>query len=128
VRAKDLRLPAVRLILAASAALAPLIPSPVYGQTTRISVTPQFKGLPVENVSIRGNAQVPTSVIRNVIRTRPGDKYDPATVEDDYRRIYDSKKFANVEALVEPTDHRSVNVIFIVTEQKLISKITWTTR
>ena len=125
MRAKDLRLPAVRLILAASAALTPMLPSVAHAQTTRISITPQFKGLPVENVSIRGNVQVPTSVIRNVIRTRPGDKYDPATVEDDYRRVYNLKKFANVEALVEPTDHGSVNVVFVVTEQKLITKITY---
>jgi outer membrane protein assembly complex protein YaeT len=113
------------MILAVSAALIPILPSRSPAQTTVPSPTPQFKGLPVEEVPIRGNVQVPTSVIRNVIRTRPGDKYDPATVEDDYRRVYDLRKFSNVEALVEPTDHGTVNVVFVVTEQKLIKKITY---
>jgi outer membrane protein insertion porin family len=125
VRARDLRLPALRIILAVSAALIPILPSSIAAQTTAPSPTPQYKGLPVEEVPIRGNVQVPTSVIRNVIRTRPGDKYDPAAVEDDYRRVYDLRKFSNVEALVEPTDHGTVNVVFVVTEQKLVKKTTY---
>lgn len=112
-------------MLAASVALTPLLPAPAFAQTTAPAITPQFKGLPVDQVNVRGNVQVATSVIRNVVRTRPGDKYDPATVEDDYRRIYELKKFANVEALVEPTGRGSVDVTFIVTEQKLITKIVY---
>ena len=80
-------------------------------------------GRPVEDVRILGNAQVLSSVIRNVIRTKPGDKYDPATVQEDYQRVFELKKFANVEAQVEPTETGGVIVIFVVTEQKLIKKI-----
>lgn len=113
------------MTLAVCAALVPVLPARASAQTTTVSPTPQFKGWPVEDVPIRGNVQVATTVIRNVIRTRPGDRYDPATVEDDYRRVYELRKFANVEALVEPTDHHTVNVVFVVTEQKLIKKVTY---
>ncbi len=70
-----------------------------------------------------GNTQVSTSVILQLVRTREGDKFDPATVVGDYQRIYDKmKKFADVEARVQPTQ-TGVIVIFIVTEQKQIKEI-----
>jgi outer membrane protein insertion porin family len=132
VKATDLRLPALRLLLAASAALPCLVlPSRAGAQAapasaaTAISPTPQLVGRPVEDVRVLGNAQVPTSVIRNVIRIKPGDKYDPATVQEDYQRVYDLKKFANVEAQVEPTETGGVIVVFVVTEQKLIKQVVW---
>lgn len=115
----------MRLLLAAIAALPVLIPGQSFAQATRISATPQLVGRPVEEVRILGNAQVLSSVIRNVIRTKPGDKYDPATVQEDYQRVFELKKFANVEAQVEPTDTGGVIVLFIVTEQKLIKKISF---
>lgn len=122
-----MRLPVLRMMLAVSAALPTFLPAELAAQsaTTRVSTTPGLEGRIVEDVQIRGNAQVPTSLIRNVIRTRPGQKYDPATVQEDYQRVFQLKKFANVEAQVEPTPAGAVIVEFIVTEQKLIKKITW---
>ena len=69
-----------------------------------------------------GNTQVSTAIILNVVRTKPGDKFDPGTVQDDYQRIYSLKKFANVEAKAEPTK-TGVIVTFIVSEQKQIREI-----
>ena len=126
MKAKDLRVPALRLFLAAFAVVPALAPARSSAQATApVSATPQLIGRPVEDVRILGNAQVLTSVIRNVIRIKPGDKYDPATVQEDYQRVYELKKFANVEAQVEPTDTGGVIVVFVVTEQKLIKKISW---
>jgi outer membrane protein insertion porin family len=79
-------------------------------------------GRTVEDVRIIGNTQVSTSVILNLVRTRVGDKFDPATVEEDYQRIFGLRKFSNVEAKVEPTD-TGVVVVFIVTEQRQITSI-----
>lgn len=87
-----------------------------------VRAAPELKGRTVEEVRILGNAQVPTAVIRNAIRTRAGEPYDPATVEEDYQRVYNLRKFANVEARVEPTP-AGVNVVFVVTEQRQISAI-----
>jgi outer membrane protein assembly factor BamA len=69
-----------------------------------------------------GNTQTATSVILNVVRTKPGDLFDPQTVEEDYQRIYGMKRFGNVEAKAEPTE-TGVIVTFIVTEQKQIKEI-----
>src|SRR6185437_5817817 len=87
--------------------------------------TPELAGRIVEDIHIVGNTSVSNTLIRNLIRTQIGDKFDPITVQQDYQRIYDLKKFANVEATVEPTRSGGVIVTFIVTEQKLITKITY---
>ncbi|MDB5295980.1 MAG: hypothetical protein JWO31_1963, partial [Phycisphaerales bacterium] len=83
----------------------------------------ELKGRRVESVLVRGNTQVSTAVIRNLIRTRAGDPYDPATVTEDYQRVYGLKKFANVEAKAEPTAAGGVNVVFVVTEQSQVRGI-----
>src|SRR5437763_1442794 len=60
------------------------------------SPTEQLRGLPIEDVRVLGNSQVSTAVILNVIRTREGEPYDPATVEEDYQRVYNLRRFSNV--------------------------------
>src|SRR6476469_1282063 len=91
----------------------------------RAGATPELAGRIVEDVLIVGNSTVSNSLIRNLIRTQIGDKFDPATVQEDYQRIYDLKKFKNVEARVEPTRTGGVIVVFAIQEQKLIQKITF---
>lgn len=87
-----------------------------------LGIASQLRGRRVENIFIRGNTQVSTDVIRNLIRTRPGDAFDPATVSEDYQRVFGLRKFSNVEAKVEPTA-LGVNVVFIVTEQRQVTAI-----
>ncbi len=79
-------------------------------------------GKTVEDVRVVGNTQVSSAVIANVIRTKKGDAYDPATVEEDYQRVYGLRKFSNVEAKVEPTN-TGVIVVFEVSEQKQIANL-----
>lgn len=86
------------------------------------AVTPALKGRTVEAIRIVGNQRTPTAVILNVVRTKEGQPFDPATVEEDYQRIYQLKKFSNVEARVEPTQ-TGVIVIFAVKEQRQIQSI-----
>lgn len=85
-------------------------------------VSPELIGRTVEDVRVVGNTQVSSQVILNLVRTHPGDKFDPATVQEDYQRIYGMKRFSNVQAQVEPT-RNGVIVVFQVTEQKLIHAI-----
>lgn len=92
---------------------------PAGGPTT---VSSDLKGRTVEQVEIRGNATVSASVIRNLIRTHEGDKFDPATVEEDYQRIFGLKKFSNVVPKVEPTS-TGVIVVFDVTEQRAVTAV-----
>jgi outer membrane protein insertion porin family len=95
------------------------------GPSTRpavADVSPELIGRTVEEVRIVGNSQVSSQVILNLVRTHEGDKFDPATVEEDYQRIYGLKRFSNVQARVEPTRY-GVAVVFQVNEQKLIHSI-----
>ena len=84
-----------------------------------------LRGKTVEAVKVLGNTTVGTATILNQVRTREGDKYDPETVQEDYPRIYGLRKFANVEAQVEPSETGGVIVVFIVTEQNQIRSIAY---
>lgn len=87
-----------------------------------LSITSDLKGRTVEGVRVVGNDKVLTATILNVVRTREGDKFDPATVQEDYQRIFGLRRFSNVEAKVEPT-RTGVIVVFDVQEQKQIQDI-----
>lgn len=125
-----------RILLACAFAATPAIPSfaqqapprvgtPVVPPASRPSPTPGLVGRRVEEVRVTGNRTVSTATIKNLIRTREGERYDPATVQEDYQRIYGQlRKFSNVEARVEPTAG-GVIVVFQVSEQQTIASITF---
>jgi outer membrane protein insertion porin family len=98
-------------------------PAPTTAPIHSFTVAPELKGRRVEAIRIVGNRGVSDNVIMNVVRTREGQAFDPATVEEDYQRIFDLKRFSNVEAKVEPTTTGGVIVVFIVTEERLIKSI-----
>jgi len=81
-----------------------------------LGATEALRGRTIEEVRIVGNRTLSAAVIRNVIRTREGDKFDPTTVDEDYQRVYALRKFSNVEPKVEPTA-TGVIVVFQVSEQ-----------
>ncbi len=106
----------------------PLAPAPTTAPSTPPAagsiVSPELTGRPIAAVRIVGNTQVSTAVILNLIRTKQGENFDPATVEEDYRRIYGLRKFANVEARVEAApDGNGVIVSFSVTERQQIGQV-----
>ena len=88
------------------------------------AISAALKGRTVEAIRVQGNVQVSTSVILNQVRSREGEPFDPATVEDDYKRIYDLKRFSNVQAQVEPTE-TGVIVNFTITEQRQVKIISY---
>lgn len=99
------------------------IPTPATSPSLRIETG--LSGLNVEQVRVIGNTQTSASVILNAVRTREGQPLDPATVEEDYQRIFGLRKFSNVEAKVEPTPSGGVVVLFIVTEQRTVSALSF---
>jgi outer membrane protein insertion porin family len=82
----------------------------------------QYAGRTVEDVRIVGNNTVSGGTIRNVVRTREGERFDPATVVEDAQRVYGLRKFANVVPRLEPTA-TGVIVVFQVTEQQQIRTV-----
>lgn len=127
---------ASRILAAAIVAAAASIcwTTPARGQTTLpsevdrvaprsdLNIAAGLAGRTIEKVEVRGNKDVPTNTILNLIRTRAGAALDPSAVQDDYQRIYELRRFANVEAQVQPTD-TGVVVAFIVTEQRTIRAV-----
>ncbi len=108
------------MLLAASFAGGPVLAQPATQPKT--NGTTDLKGRTIEEVRIIGNNTVSNATIRNLIRTREGDKFDPATVEEDYQRVVGLRKFANVLPKAEPTA-TGVIVIFEVIEQKQLRNV-----
>lgn len=96
--------------------------APPAGAARDVTVAADLKGRTVEGVRVVGNDQVLTATILNVVRTREGDKFDPATVQEDYQRVFGLRRFSNVEAKVEPTN-TGVIVVFEVVEQQQIKDV-----
>jgi outer membrane protein assembly factor BamA len=70
----------------------------------------------VADVIPQGNHTVSTQRIMSLIKTRPGAEYAKATVDDDLRRLYETKLFRNVEARTAPADDGKVLVYFLIVE------------
>lgn len=92
------------------------------GTRNDITATSDLVGRPVEGVRVEGNREASSASVLAAVRTREGDPYDPLTVQEDYQRIYNQRRFSNVSARVEPTA-TGVIVVFVVTEQRQIKGI-----
>jgi outer membrane protein insertion porin family len=111
----------------AQPAEAPITPPPeTRPAPTRIesALAAGLVGRSVEAVEVRGNREVASSIVLNAVRTRVGEPLDPATVQEDYQRIYSLRKFSNVQATIEPTE-TGVIVVFVVSEQRTITAVTF---
>lgn len=93
-------------------------------QQTPLNIAAGLAGRTVEKVEVRGNREVATGAVLNVIRTRAGEPLDPDTVREDYQRVYGLRRFANVEAQLQPTE-TGVVVAFVVSEQRAIRSVTF---
>lgn len=114
---------AVAALLAATAAAQDSTnPLQILPPRAEVNIASGLAGRTVERVEVRGNSTIPTGTILNLVRTRVGDALDPLTVQDDYQRIYELRRFGNVEAQIQPTQ-TGVVVAFIVTEQKIIKSV-----
>jgi outer membrane protein insertion porin family len=80
----------------------------------------------VNDVIIQGNRIVPTEQIKNRLRTRAGNPYSEAVVEEDVRTLYNSKQFGNVQANLRDVGPNKVDVYFIVRDlPHTVEKVTY---
>src|SRR5438105_1391002 len=70
----------------------------------------------VDDVIPQGNHQVPPQKIISLIKTRPGLEYKQETVDEDVRKLYETKLFANIQVVKQPTPDGKVKVYFLVAE------------
>lgn len=66
----------------------------------------------VADVLPEGNRMVPTQRIMGLIRTRPGVEYSPGTVDEDVRRLYDTRSFSDIRVRLDNLPNNRVNVHF----------------
>ena len=115
----------IAFLLAARVANAQLLPqstSPAEASGLP-GVPPQLIGRTIDEVRVDGNLHVSTQVILNLVRSHVGDKFEPGTVSEDYQRIFGLNRFSNVHAAVEPEPDGGVDVVFTVTEEKLVHAV-----
>lgn len=91
----------------------------------RTRVDAGLAGRNVDQIRISGNNTTSAAVILNSVRTREGEPLDPATVEEDYQRIFRLRRFSDVEARVEPTATGGVVVVFTVMEQRSVTSLSF---
>jgi outer membrane protein insertion porin family len=78
---------------------------------------------PVAKVSVEGVKETETQLLLNQIRTKAGDAYDPQIVAGDIQNLTRLGRFARIEARVDQNPDGTINLTYIVTEQKLLSDV-----
>jgi outer membrane protein assembly complex protein YaeT len=72
--------------------------------------------LVVNEVIPQGNSLVPTAKVMSLLHTRAGAEFDQDTVNDDVRRLVETRRFGNVQVRLEYLPGNKVNVRFLLTE------------
>jgi outer membrane protein assembly complex protein YaeT len=70
----------------------------------------------VEDVIPQGNRLVPTQRIISLVKTRPGVEYQQEVVNEDVRRLYETKLFANIRVQTQKTAENKIKVFFLIAE------------
>ncbi len=74
-------------------------------------------------VSVTGNAHVPTDRILAVVKSKPGDPFNPAVVQDDLRAINDLGFFSDQAPPVIKQRPEGVAITFRVIENPVVTRI-----
>jgi outer membrane protein assembly factor BamA len=109
---------ATRIVLASLAFLGLVMP-PAYSQT-------QAPAPPVVAVSVSGNTHISTDRILAVVKTKVGDPFNPATVQEDLRSISDLGFFADQAPPVIKQRPDGIAITFRVIENPVITSIQFT--
>ncbi|MFQ6049315.1 MAG: POTRA domain-containing protein, partial [Phycisphaerae bacterium] len=74
------------------------------GLTGGAVARPPEQGLPIKQVRIEGNQLVSEAFIRAQLHTRPGQPYDEAVVQEDIRRLLQTRRFDSAFATKQLVD------------------------
>ena len=78
---------------------------------------------PIAEIQIKGLKEVSEQLVRNQIRSRPGDPYDPTVVSKDIINITHLGQFNSVVPTVRSLEDGSVILIFEVDEQPILADV-----
>jgi outer membrane protein insertion porin family len=77
----------------------------------------------VASVAVEGNLRVEQDAIKVLLRTQPGQAYDPALLDTDIRAVYGMGFFDQVDVDVSPAGDHQVAVVFRVKERPLVRTV-----
>jgi outer membrane protein assembly complex protein YaeT len=87
----------------------------VCGSLVSMAQTPSGKII-VEDVIPEGNGTVPKQKIISLIKTRPGTEFNQETINEDVRRLYETKLFANIRVHTQQVSDTKIRVYILVAE------------
>src|SRR5262249_205480 len=70
----------------------------------------------VADVIPQGNRLVASAKILSLIKTRPGSEYSQALIDEDVRRLYETRLFGNIQVSTKQTEDHRIIVYFHVAE------------
>lgn len=80
----------------------------------------------VSEVIITGNQRMSTEQIKVRLRTKAGEEYNPARVDDDVRELYKTGQFSNITTWLQPDQIDRAKVFFGVREMpNMVQKVTY---
>ncbi len=80
----------------------------------------------ISDVEIAGNQRMSKEQIKVRLRTKVGDEYNPAVVDDDVRELYKTGQFSNITIYTQPDGIDHVKVFFGVREMpNTVQKVTF---
>ena len=72
----------------------------------------------IHGVTIGGNTSLPFTYIYNLLNIKPGDKFDPDSVEYHVSEMYKTGYFEKIDYEVQPVELNFVRLFFRIKEQK----------
>ncbi len=108
-----------RIVIAALLMIGLVIPPAAHAQTAP-------NAPPVVSVSVTGNAHVPSDRILSVVKTKVGEPFDPAVVQDDLKAITDLGFFADQAPPIVKQRPDGIAITFRVIENPVITSIQYT--
>ncbi|MCX5771976.1 MAG: outer membrane protein assembly factor BamA, partial [Candidatus Hydrogenedentes bacterium] len=86
------------------------------------AVAQNLNELEVKEVKISGLERVSEQAVRSQLEVQPGQKYNPAAVARDIRRLYDLGHFETVQVDAQPVEGGMV-LTYVVQEKRIIDQI-----
>ncbi len=80
----------------------------------------------ISDVIITGNQRMSTEQIKVRLRTKVGDEYNPAVVDEDVRELYKTGQFSNIYTWLQPDGNDHAKIFFSVREMpNMVQKVTF---
>jgi outer membrane protein insertion porin family len=86
---------------------------------------PQAYGEVIKAIEFRGARRVPGDTLRAMVFSRVGDIYTEDVIRRDFMRLWNTSRFDDIRVETEPDPTGGVDVIFIVTERRVIRTINY---